>query len=140
MRIGELAERTGVSRRSLRYYERHGLVHANRSANGWRVYDEVAVARVSNVRDLLAAGLRVEDVRRLAPCLQRDLEHGPACDEAIELYTDRVAELDAKIAVLSDHRAALARRLEDLLVRQRSQRNGNRTGRLAGGGGANAHR
>ena len=46
MRIGELARRTGVSRRSLRYYEQHGLLHARRGGNDWREYDEPAVDRV----------------------------------------------------------------------------------------------
>lgn len=118
MRIGELAERAGVSRRSLRYYEQHGLLHSARTDKGWRVYDEVALARAANVRDLLAAGLRIEDLRRLAPCLERDLEQGPVCDEAIETYTSRVAELDEKITTLARHRAALAARL-DALVAQR---------------------
>lgn len=118
MRIGELAERAGVSRRSLRYYEQHGLLHASRTDKGWRLYDEVALARASKVRGLLAAGLRIEDVQHLAPCLERDLEQGPACDEAIEMYTSRVAELDERIAVLTRHRAALAARLDALVAQK----------------------
>jgi DNA-binding transcriptional MerR regulator len=37
MLIGELAERAGTSARTLRYYEAHGLVHAERHANGYRL-------------------------------------------------------------------------------------------------------
>ena len=126
MHIGELAQRAGVSRRSLRYYEQHGLLHSDRNHKGWRVYSEVALARVANVRDLLAAGLRIEDVQRLAPCLERDLERGPACSEAIETYTSRVAELDERIAALTRHRAALAARLDALVEQQRDDARGNR--------------
>lgn len=57
MRIGELARRTGVSRRSLRYYEQHGLLHARRGGNDWREYDEPAVDRVRAIAELLASGL-----------------------------------------------------------------------------------
>lgn len=133
MRIGELAERAGVSRRSLRYYEQHGLLHSGRTANGWRVYDEVALARAANVRELLAAGLRIEDIQRLAPCLERDLERGPACDEAIEMYTGRVAELDEKIATLARHRAALAARLDALVAHRDAEQShaGQRMARIA---------
>ena len=38
MRIGELAQRTGVTTRALRFYEDQGLLTARRSANGYRVY------------------------------------------------------------------------------------------------------
>ena len=40
MRIGELAERAGVSTRALRYYEEQGLISARRAHNGYRDYDE----------------------------------------------------------------------------------------------------
>ncbi|MGH3327409.1 MAG: MerR family transcriptional regulator [Streptomycetales bacterium] len=119
MNIGELAARTRVSRRSLRYYEQQGLLWAGRSSNGWREYDESAVARVRNVRDLLGVGLRVEDIHRISPaCLQEDLDLAPACDEAIEMYKMRLAELDAKIATLQRHRDGLAARLDDLTARR----------------------
>lgn len=93
-------------------------MHASRTDKGWREYGEDAAARVGNVRDLLAAGLRVEDIARLAPCLSQDLGQAPACDEAIETYASRVAELDARLATLQAHRAALAARLEDLRARR----------------------
>ena len=121
MRIGELAERTGVSRRSLRYYEKRGLLRADRSEKGWRAYDEGAVTRVANVRDLLAAGLRIDDIRQISPpCLQQDLDLAPACDEAITMYAKRLAEVDATIATLRGHRDLLAARLDHLLERRRA--------------------
>jgi DNA-binding transcriptional MerR regulator len=122
MRIGELAERTGVSRRSLRYYEQRGLLQANRNHIGWREYDHTAVARVVNVRDLLAVGLTVEDIHRISPvCLQQDLDQAPACDEAIEMYAKRLAEVDARITTLQRHRVALAARLGGLLERRHDE-------------------
>lgn len=124
MRIGELAERTGVSRRSLRYYEQRGLLYAHRSEKGWREYDETAVTRVANVRDLLAAGLRIEDIHRISPpCLQQNLDQAPACDEAIEMYAKRLAEVDTTMATLRSHRDQLAARLDDLMERRRTELN-----------------
>lgn len=119
MHIGELSERTGVSRRSLRYYEKCGLLHARRSGAGWREYDESAVVRVRNVRELLAVGLRVKDIHRISPsCLQHDVEQAPVCDEAIEMFAKRLAEVDADIATLQRHRDGMAARLADLLERR----------------------
>ncbi len=39
MQIGELAQRTGASGRSIRYYEQQGLLETQRTGRGWRTYD-----------------------------------------------------------------------------------------------------
>jgi DNA-binding transcriptional MerR regulator len=57
MRIGELAARTGVSRRLLRYYEEQGLVTPSRALNGYREYGEAHVDVVRQITGLLDAGL-----------------------------------------------------------------------------------
>lgn len=57
MRIGELSRRTGVSARSLRYYEAQGLLTSVRSEAGQRHYSDAAVQRVSLIRQLFGAGL-----------------------------------------------------------------------------------
>ena len=69
MRIGELAERTGVSRRLLRYYEEQELIVPTRSENGYREYDDRFVDRVAQIRGLLDAGLPVRIIKQLLPCL-----------------------------------------------------------------------
>ncbi len=51
MRIGELAHRTGVSRRSLRYYEQHGLLHAHRGHNGIGRFHKVPVVVREGLND-----------------------------------------------------------------------------------------
>ena len=50
MRIGELAERTGTSRRLLRYNEEQELIAPDRSANGYRDYDERLADRVLQIK------------------------------------------------------------------------------------------
>jgi DNA-binding transcriptional MerR regulator len=68
MRIGELAKATGVSTRSLRYYEEQGLLPAERLANGYREYSEQAVRQVAFIQDLYRAGLPSEIIRAIIPC------------------------------------------------------------------------
>jgi DNA-binding transcriptional MerR regulator len=68
MRIGELARVTGVSARSLRYYEEQGLLPAARLGNGYREYDERAVRQVAFIQDLYRAGLPSELIRETMPC------------------------------------------------------------------------
>ncbi|NUW36476.1 MerR family transcriptional regulator [Nonomuraea sp. SMC257] len=70
MRIGELARRTGVSERSLRYYETQGLLRAQRTPGGHRDYGEWAVDRVVRIQTLYAAGLNSEKIAQLLPCMK----------------------------------------------------------------------
>ncbi|MBA2949805.1 MerR family DNA-binding transcriptional regulator [Streptomyces himalayensis] len=64
MRIGELARRTAVSERSLRYYEQQGLLSSRRTPGGHREYDESAVDRVIRIQEpLLVAELREQQER-----------------------------------------------------------------------------
>ena len=69
MRIGELAKRTGVSERSLRYYEEQGLLEPERTPAGYRVYAESDVDVVRHVRMLISAGLNTKFIREVLPCM-----------------------------------------------------------------------
>jgi DNA-binding transcriptional MerR regulator len=115
MRIGELAQRTGVSQRSLRYYEQHGLLRSSRGSNGWRVYDESAVGRVGRIATLLGNGLNLEGVKRLAECLEMD--DSDSCADpslALRTYQARLDVLDHRIAELRGHRDELAKAVRAL--------------------------
>ncbi|MGP4083873.1 MerR family transcriptional regulator, partial [Streptomyces sp. KR55] len=71
MLIGELAAQTGTTTRALRYYEEQGLLESGRT--GYRVYRPGAVTRVRNIRELLASGFTVEDVKSFVRYLDADL-------------------------------------------------------------------
>ncbi|MBT2209501.1 MULTISPECIES: MerR family transcriptional regulator [Actinomadura] len=87
MRIGELARRTGVSGRSLRYYEQEGLLPAERTPGGHREYAETAVARVRRIQELYAAGLCSSKIVTLLPSLCGE---GPAGESLVgELMVER---------------------------------------------------
>ncbi|MEV4630625.1 MerR family transcriptional regulator [Micromonospora sp. NPDC049523] len=113
MRIGELARACGVSTRSVRYYEQQGLIAPRRASNGYREYDELAVVRVRNIRELLESGLTVEDIRLSIEkgCLDRPLSTLPMCPDAIRIAADRLGALDRRIAALQDLRGRLARQV-----------------------------
>ncbi|PXY20907.1 MerR family transcriptional regulator [Prauserella muralis] len=109
MRIGELARRTGVSERSLRYYEQQRLLAADRTAGGHRDYPEHAVDRVIRIQELFAAGLHSRTIARLLPCM-RDADGGPSEVATPQLVTDLVAErerIDRMITELTRSREVL---------------------------------
>ncbi|MER5553259.1 MerR family transcriptional regulator [Streptomyces sp. NPDC002793] len=67
VRIGELSAATGVSSRSLRYYEQQGLLRSRRTANTYREYEPDAVERVAFIQDLFSAGLSSQVIRDSLP-------------------------------------------------------------------------
>ncbi|MFJ6655123.1 MerR family transcriptional regulator [Streptomyces sp. NPDC091377] len=75
MRIGEAAAAAGTTARALRFYEQRGLLPPPaRTASGQREYGPGEVARVRVIRELLALGLTVEDVRSCADRLHLLIE------------------------------------------------------------------
>ncbi len=109
MRIGELAEVTGVAPRLLRYYEMQGLLRPARAANGYRDYDQSAAMTVSQIRGLLEAGLSTQEILQLLPCTMNEVPDLEPCPEVLDLLRTRLAGLDSRIGALSGARAALRR-------------------------------
>ena len=105
MKIGELARLTGVSARSLRYYEQQGLMHSTRSVGGQRHYAATEVARVEVIRRLFDAGLGSKVIARLLPCVDSD-DRGIAEDAFTAMVGER-DRLTADITRLVEARAAL---------------------------------
>ena len=103
MRIGELAEKAGVSVRALRYYEEQGLLGADRSASGQRHYPDGAVERVSLVQQLYAAGLSSRRILELLPCVYT----GYATAQTLALLAEERDRIDAQITGLAATRDRL---------------------------------
>ncbi|MFF5494323.1 MerR family transcriptional regulator [Streptomyces aquilus] len=68
LRIGEVARGAGVSVRAVRYYEQQGLLTAERSPAGQRLYREDAIDRVRFFQQMFAAGLTSRRIAELLPC------------------------------------------------------------------------
>ncbi|MFC0866192.1 MerR family transcriptional regulator [Sphaerimonospora cavernae] len=103
MRIGELAARSGVSVRALRYYEEQGLLDAYRSGSGQRHYPESAAERVHLIQMLYAAGLSSRTIVDLLPYVEAKVST-PASRTRLAAERDRI---DAQIAALTRTRDRL---------------------------------
>jgi DNA-binding transcriptional MerR regulator len=120
MRIGELADLTGTTTRSLRYYEAQGLLPARRTSNGYRDYAQTDVRVVSEIRSLLAIGFSLEDTRPFVECLQAGNPAGDVCPNSLAVYQRKLAELDGCIARLQATRDRVEHQLD--LARDRTNR------------------
>jgi len=96
VRIGELATRTGVSVRALRYYEEQELLAAVRSGGGQRHYPDTAVDRVELIQLLYSAGLSSRTVRSLLPCV----DAGVSTPQSRAVLAAERERIDERIAEL----------------------------------------
>ncbi|MBS3941345.1 MAG: heavy metal-responsive transcriptional regulator [Actinobacteria bacterium] len=105
MLIGELATRTGVSTKTLRFYETDGLLpEPDRTPAGYRDYPHPAVDRVAFIRQAQAAGLTLAQIREILTI--RDGGQ-PPCDHVADLVDQRIGQLDRRLAELEHTRTEL---------------------------------
>jgi len=105
MNIGEAASASGVSAKSIRYYEAAGLIAtAGRTGGGYRVYtqaDLYVLRFIKRARDL---GFSIERIRRLLDLWQ---DKSRASRDVKRLALDHVADITAKMAAMSTVRDAV---------------------------------
>jgi DNA-binding transcriptional MerR regulator len=112
VRIGELARRTGVSKRALRYYEEQRLLVPLRMRNGYRVYADDAPMIVGQITALLSLGFNSEATRGFLPCTSGYLPEFEMCDDLRKRFAQRREELDAQVRRLTWQRDTLSAYLE----------------------------
>jgi DNA-binding transcriptional MerR regulator len=112
MKIGELSRLTGVSVRSLRYYEEQGILSPMRLANGYREYHDLAVEQVNTIKFYLNLGLTIEQISGFLNCVLKNKE--AFCNEILPIYEEKLQELDHQIQLLSMIRSNLIERITSI--------------------------
>lgn len=100
MRIGELATQSGLSREGLRFYERIGLLRAQRLPNGYRDYPPQSLALLRIVRQAQTLGFTLAEVRAA-------LEEGASAESVGAWLQSKLQETDERLAQLKDLRQQL---------------------------------
>lgn len=113
MKIGELAARTGVSIRSLRYYDRQGLLSPMRQENGYREYSPLAEEQVRTIQLYLQLGLSTEQIAGFLHCVLKNKE--AFCKEVLPVYREKLAEIDVQIKLLQNIKSNLEERIQSIL-------------------------
>ena len=108
MKIGELSRRTGVSVRMLRYYEGEGLLVPQRTESGYRDYGPAEEETVRRIKMLGAAGMTLETIQQLLPCVRNNDPAFTPCNELRRILSEQVGLIDERIATLSQSRTILA--------------------------------
>jgi DNA-binding transcriptional MerR regulator len=108
MKIGELSRRTGVSVRMLRYYEDEGLLAPRRTGSGYRDYGPAEEETVRRIKMLGSAGMKLETIQRLLPCVRNNDPAFTPCNELRRILAQQVGLIDERIEMLSQSRTILA--------------------------------
>ncbi|GIF17085.1 DNA-binding transcriptional MerR regulator [Actinoplanes teichomyceticus] len=131
MRIGELAARTGVSVRALRYYEQQDLLSAERGSSSHRRYPESAVDRVQLIQRLYQAGLTSKTIVELLPCVVGD-RATPAMLERLAAEREQIDQRITDLVRTRDRLDAVISNATDSMLTGASCRDGDVSGRRPG--------
>lgn len=111
IKISELAAQTGLSSHTIRFYEKHGLISASeRSAAGYRYYNDADVRRAEFVRTARNIGFSLEDIGQLLSIRLDKQSH--SCQEVTDITQHKLDEVNGKIAELQFMQQTLERLLE----------------------------
>jgi DNA-binding transcriptional MerR regulator len=105
--IGDLAERAGVNRETVRYYERRGLLKPGyRTSSGYRVYDERAAERLGFIKRAQGFGLSLQEIGEL---LDLRPESPRSCDRVMRMLDRKLGEIGRSIDEMKRFYDQLAR-------------------------------
>lgn len=95
LKIGELASRTGVSAKAIRFYEAVGVLPPPvRAPNGYRLYAREAVEILGFIKQAQGLGLALAEIKEIVAIRQGGQ---PPCGHVYELLREKAAELDRKL-------------------------------------------
>lgn len=111
MKIGELAERTGLAPSRIRFYERVGLLKVERQSNGYRTYPPQAVLLLDLIAAAQQAGFSLDEIRTLLPPDLAQWKHGSLV-ETLQSKVQDIEALQVRLAQSKAHLVALLAEIE----------------------------
>jgi DNA-binding transcriptional MerR regulator len=117
VQIGEVAERLGLSLRTIRHYEEAGLVVPERTPGGFRLYSETDIGRLALVKRMKPLGFSLEEMRDLLDITDRLAagDDDPGLTARLQLFERAVADRADRLR----EQLAMAREFAEQLRRQR---------------------
>jgi MerR family transcriptional regulator, copper efflux regulator len=110
MNIGDVAERSGLPSKTIRYYEDIGFIKPKRSPNGYRHFEERELHKLAFIGRARSLGFTIEDCRTLL-ALYEDKDRASA--DVKEIARQNLKEIDAKIADLKAMRVTLSHLVDE---------------------------
>lgn len=111
MLIRELSQKTGVSKNTIRFYEKAGLLDANidHGENNYRHYDDEAVARLAFIKQGKALGFTLNEIKKAIDEWDTLLP-----GDKVRITRNKIEKVDEKIGQLQQSRHYLVEKLKRL--------------------------
>lgn len=111
MLISELSQKTGVSKDTLRFYERAGLLNSTnkRGENNYRNYDDEAVSRLEFIKHGKSLGCTLSEIRKAMDEWDR-----LSTKDKARITRNKIEEMDEKISQFQEFRCHLIEKLKRL--------------------------
>ncbi|MGD1892576.1 MAG: MerR family transcriptional regulator [Cyclobacteriaceae bacterium] len=107
MLIGELSRNSGLSRDTIRWYEKVGLLRGEntlRDSNNYRIYDQVALDTLLLIKQSKSFGFSLQEVREILDLIESENLN---CDSASPIIQSKLHDIDQKISFLQNIRTKL---------------------------------
>ncbi|CAM4051937.1 Hg(II)-responsive transcriptional regulator [Mesobacillus zeae] len=105
-RISELAEKCGVNKETIRYYEKVGLLQEpSRTNAGYRIFSEDSVKRIKFIKKIQDLGFTLSEISKLLGVVDKD---GERCNDMYNFVVKKIEEVQMKIRDL--------KRIEQMLI------------------------
>ena len=111
MLISKLSQKTGVSKDTLRFYEKAGLLNSTnkRGENNYRNYDDEAVSRLEFIKHGKALGFTLSEIRKAMDEWDR-----LSTEDKARLTRNKIEEMDEKISQFQEYKCHLVEKLKRL--------------------------
>ncbi len=100
MQIGELATKLGLNTKTIRYYEKIGLLPPpERSKSGYRLYDLSDLERLQFILKAKTVGLQLAEIAKILSL--RDDNQNP-CEQVLSIVKQKITEIDEQLCALQE--------------------------------------
>lgn len=122
MKIGKVRKITGVSARSIRYYEEKGLIKTSRQENNYREYDEKTIESINTIQLYLGLGLTTDQIRDIIFCRfpeqQEHKDKNVYCEELLLMYQSKMHEINQQLDALTKAKFNLAEKINQMVQKR----------------------
>lgn len=106
--IGQLSERSGLSRDTLRFYEKEGILKSSRQSNNYRIYQDKDIDRLRFVESARSAGFSLREIQAL---LKLAASGRGRCADYEPVAKKKLRDIETRIKALQECRALLKKSL-----------------------------
>jgi DNA-binding transcriptional MerR regulator len=99
MKINEVVKLTNVSARSIRYYEKMGLIKSNRTSNNYRIYTREDIKIIGNIQLFILAGVPLKRIKYIVPCTLHT-DQVLMCKDLETMFFEEVKNVEQRIKFL----------------------------------------